>query len=253
MNLCTAAKKNPCGRGWRGAVLRSQASRPGEERSGRFRWWFQPVNATCCTHSLEGTMGRHYRRLTAGDRAVLWTRWQRGETLLAISEALGTFKSNVWSEVHRRGGLVPAPRHRAPRVLQSAEREEISRGLAAGESLRRIAHRVGRAPSTISREIRRHGGGEAISGERGGCGGVGARPAPQALSPGAGSAALPARRVRPAARLVAGADRAVAARELSRRARAIRLARDDLPHALRASARGAPAGAPRTSVRHGQR
>ncbi|HKH90471.1 MAG TPA: hypothetical protein VKA54_01645, partial [Gemmatimonadaceae bacterium] len=65
-------------------------------------------------------MGRHYRRLTAGDRAVLWTRWQRGETLLAISEALGTFKSNVWSEVHRRGGLVPAPRHRAPRVLQSA-------------------------------------------------------------------------------------------------------------------------------------
>ena len=103
-------------------------------------------------------MGRHYRRLTAGDRAVLWTRWQRGETLLAISEALGTFKSNVWSEVHRRGGLVPAPRHRAPRVLQSAEREEISRGLAAGESLRRIAHRVGRAPSTISREIRRHGG-----------------------------------------------------------------------------------------------
>jgi IS30 family transposase len=103
-------------------------------------------------------MGRHYRRLSSADRAVLWTRWQRGETLLEISEALGTFKSNVWSEVQRRGGLAPAPRHRAARVLQSAEREEISRGLAAGESLRRIARRVGRAPSTISREIRRHGG-----------------------------------------------------------------------------------------------
>jgi len=103
-------------------------------------------------------MGRHYRRLGAADRAALWTRWQRGETLLEISAALGTFKSNVWSEVQRRGGLVPPPRTRAARVLQSAEREEISRGLAAGESLRGIARRVGRAPSTISREIRRHGG-----------------------------------------------------------------------------------------------
>ena len=103
-------------------------------------------------------MGRHYRRLSATDRAALWTRWQRGETLLEISQALGTFKSNVWSEVQRRGGLVPPPRTRAARVLQSAEREEISRGLAAGESLRRIAQRLGRAPSTLSREIRRHGG-----------------------------------------------------------------------------------------------
>ena len=103
-------------------------------------------------------MGQHYRRLSAGDRAALWTRWQRGETLLEISAALGTWKANVWSEVQRRGGLVPPPRRRAARVLQCAEREEISRGLAAGESLRRIARRVGRAPSTISREIRRHGG-----------------------------------------------------------------------------------------------
>ena len=103
-------------------------------------------------------MGQHYRRLSAGDRAALWTRWQRGETLREISAALGTWKANVWSEVQRRGGLVPPPRRRAARVLQCAEREEISRGLAAGESLRGIARRVGRAPSTISREIRRHGG-----------------------------------------------------------------------------------------------
>ena len=103
-------------------------------------------------------MGRHYRRLSAADRAVLWARWQQGETILEISRALGTFKSNVWSEVQRRGGLVPPPRTRAARVLQTAEREEISRGLAAGESVRRMARRLGRAPSTISREIRRHGG-----------------------------------------------------------------------------------------------
>ena len=53
---------------------------------------------------------------------------------------------------------MPAPRRRSARVLSLAEREEISRGLAEGLSLRRIGRRTGRAPSTISREIRRHGG-----------------------------------------------------------------------------------------------
>ena len=103
-------------------------------------------------------MTRHYRRLSAEDRALLWMRWQRGESLLEISEALGTFRSNVWSVVERHGGLVPPTRRRAARVLQSSEREEISRGLAQGESQQSLARRLGRAPSTISREIRRHGG-----------------------------------------------------------------------------------------------
>ena len=103
-------------------------------------------------------MTRHYRRLSTTDRAAVWARWQQGETLLEISEALGTFKSNVWSLVQRHGGLVPPPRHRAARTLQVGEREEISRGLARGEGVRSLARRLGRAPSTISREIRRHGG-----------------------------------------------------------------------------------------------
>lgn len=103
-------------------------------------------------------MTRHYRRLSATDRAAVWARWQQGETLLEISEALGTFKSNVWSLVQRHGGLVPPPRRRAARTLQLDEREEISRGLAHRESVRSLARRLGRAPSTISREIRRHGG-----------------------------------------------------------------------------------------------
>lgn len=103
-------------------------------------------------------MTKRYRRLSAADRAVLWTRWQRGETLLEISEALGTVRSNVWWVVQQRGGLAPPARCRAARALQTAEREEISRGLAQGEGVRSLARRLGRAPSTISREIRRHGG-----------------------------------------------------------------------------------------------
>ena len=103
-------------------------------------------------------MARHYRRLAAADLAALWVRWQRGESLLEISEALGTHKSNVWGVVQRWGGLIPPPRRRAPRVLQLSDREEISRGLVHGERVRSLARRLGRAPSTISREIRRHGG-----------------------------------------------------------------------------------------------
>ena len=103
-------------------------------------------------------MARRYRRLSADDRAAVWTRWQQGETLLEISEALGTFKANVWWLIQRHGGLVPPMRRRAARALQLGEREEISRGLAQGESVRSLARRLSRAPSTISREIRRHGG-----------------------------------------------------------------------------------------------
>ena len=54
-------------------------------------------------------------------------------------------------------GVAPAPRRRAPRTLRLAEREEISRGIAAGWSMRRIARGLGRSPSTVSREIRRNG------------------------------------------------------------------------------------------------
>ena len=103
-------------------------------------------------------MARHYRRLAAAELAALWARWQRGESLLEISEALGTHKSNVWGVVQRWGGLIPPPRRRARRVLQLSDREEISRGLVHGERVRSMARRLGRAPSTISREIRRHGG-----------------------------------------------------------------------------------------------
>ena len=75
-----------------------------------------------------------------------------------IGRALGKQAANVYAILATNGGCLPPVRHRSPRVLSLAEREEISRGLAAQASLRAIAGRLGRAPSTVSREVARHGG-----------------------------------------------------------------------------------------------
>ena len=74
-------------------------------------------------------------------------------------EALGQRStSNVYRVLEATGGIAPTQRHRAPRVLSFAEREEISRGVAAGETCRTIARRLSRAVSTVSQELARHGG-----------------------------------------------------------------------------------------------
>ena len=106
-------------------------------------------------------MTRPYRRLSAADRAELWTRWQRGESALAISEVLGRHKSIVGWVVQQQGGLVPPVRRRAGRALSLADRETISRGLAQGECPAQIARTLGRPRSTVTREIQRHGGAAA--------------------------------------------------------------------------------------------
>ena len=96
--------------------------------------------------------------LCVSERAELWARWKRGDSLAAIARALGRVQGTIHHIVGQCGGITPPLRRRAARVLSSADREEISRGLAAGVSLRAIARALGRAPSTISREVRRHGG-----------------------------------------------------------------------------------------------
>jgi IS30 family transposase len=96
--------------------------------------------------------------LSVSERAALWARWKRGDSLAAIARALGRVQGTIHHIVGQCGGIAPPLRRRAARVLSSADREEISRGLAAGVSLRAIARTLGRAPSTISREVRRHGG-----------------------------------------------------------------------------------------------
>jgi len=107
---------------------------------------------------IGGDMARRYKRLSVSALEILWSRWQRGETPVQISEVLGCNKCTVLWQVGRTGGFVPRPRCRGERTLSLVDREEISRGVAVDETVRSIARRLGRAASTISREIRRHGG-----------------------------------------------------------------------------------------------
>lgn len=97
-------------------------------------------------------------RISAADRTQLWTRWKRGESLSDIGRALDRVPGAIFQVVAACGGVAPVPRVRSPVALTLSEREEISRGLAGGSSLRGISARLGRAPSTVSREVRRHGG-----------------------------------------------------------------------------------------------
>src|ERR1700751_5524062 len=99
---------------------------------------------------------------TAAQKAELWERWKNGQSAAAISRALERKnKTGVERIVVLHGGIGPAPRRRALAALRFEEREEISRGIAVGRSIRQIAQGLGRAPSTVSREIRRNGGSQA--------------------------------------------------------------------------------------------
>ena len=96
--------------------------------------------------------------MSASDKAEIWQRWKRGQSLSEIGRALDRIPGAVFHVVSARGGVPPAPRCRSPLALTVAEREEISRGLATGGSFRHIGAGLGRAASTVSREVRRHGG-----------------------------------------------------------------------------------------------
>jgi IS30 family transposase len=95
---------------------------------------------------------------SAVQRAEIWDRWQAGESMSSIGRRFDRESSSVFSVIAPTGGIRPATRRRAARALSLGEREEISRGLSAHCSLRRIASLLGRSPSTISREILRNGG-----------------------------------------------------------------------------------------------
>lgn len=110
-------------------------------------------------------MGRVYHQFSASELESVWSRWKRGESNLQIAEAMGFAPSTVWWQIRNRGGLAPQARRRAARALSLREREEISRGLATAEGVQSMARRLGRAASTISREIQRHGGTDALSRE----------------------------------------------------------------------------------------
>ena len=98
------------------------------------------------------------RGLSAEQKAELWKRWKAGQSLNEIGRALGKDHVVVHFVLARHGGIAPPARRRSRRVLTLAEREDISRGIASGCSMRVVAQGLHRAPSTVSREIARHGG-----------------------------------------------------------------------------------------------
>jgi len=91
-------------------------------------------------------------------KAEMWDRWQRGESMSSIGRAFNRESSSVFGILAPTGGIRPAPRKRSCLALRVIEREEISRCLVAGNSIREIAGLLNRSPSTISREINRNGG-----------------------------------------------------------------------------------------------
>ena len=97
-------------------------------------------------------------RFTEEERVVVWDRWQAGDANRLIGRDLGRSAGSIRAFVESSGGVRPDPRRRSSRHLSFDEREEISRGVAGGVSLRMIAGRLGRAASTISRELARNGG-----------------------------------------------------------------------------------------------
>src|SRR6516162_2801644 len=101
---------------------------------------------------------RRRQRLSAAEKSELWRRWRQGESLQTIGRALGWVTKCMHYVVAGTGGVPPPPRRRSRVALTNAEREEISRGLANGASFRAVSRGLGRAASTVSREVRRHGG-----------------------------------------------------------------------------------------------
>ena len=97
-------------------------------------------------------------RLSTEQRIEMWRRWKAGESLHDIGRAFGKGHGSIRFLLTQRGGIVPAARRRSPRTLTLAEREDISRGIASGSSIRLIANGLQRAVSTVSREVARHGG-----------------------------------------------------------------------------------------------
>ena len=95
---------------------------------------------------------------TESQRALMWDRWQKGESLQQIALLFDRNHSSIQGILAQTGGIRPAQRCRSRLALRLAEREEISRAVVAGHSIRSIATSLDRAPSTISREIQRNGG-----------------------------------------------------------------------------------------------
>jgi len=99
-----------------------------------------------------------WARLSPTQKSDIWNRWKAGQTLHEIGRVYGKPHNSIRGVLLPRGGISPVVRRRSRLALKLSEREDISRGIASGSSLREIAKRLDRAVSTVSREVTRHGG-----------------------------------------------------------------------------------------------
>src|ERR1700683_5603850 len=97
-------------------------------------------------------------KLSAMQRNDMWSRWKSGQSLHEIGRAFGKDHVSIQFMLAQHGGIAPASRRRSPLTLTLAEREDISRGIASGSSIREIAKGLRRAVATVTREVPRHGG-----------------------------------------------------------------------------------------------
>jgi len=112
-------------------------------------------------YQAEGVLQMERRpriRYTETQKALMWDRWRKGETLQQIAKLFDRHHPSIRRVLAESGGIQPRERHRARSALTLSEREEISRGVVEGRSIRSIAVSLKRAASTVSREIRRNGG-----------------------------------------------------------------------------------------------
>ena len=103
---------------------------------------------------------------TEAQKSLMWDRWQKGESLSSIARLFDRHHSSIEGILKQTGGIRPRPQRRSRLALTLSQREEISRGVVAGCSIRSMAGRLGRAPSTVSRELRRNGGRERYRANR---------------------------------------------------------------------------------------
>src|ERR1700722_2392682 len=97
-------------------------------------------------------------KLSEQQRNDMWRRWKAGQSLHEIGRTFGKDHVSIQFMLAQYGGIAPAVRRRSLGTLTLAEREDISRGIACGSSIREIAKGLRRAVSTVSREVGRHGG-----------------------------------------------------------------------------------------------
>ena len=187
---------------------------------------------------------------TDAQKALMWERWKEGWTLHQIAHLFNRAHTSVRGVLAPTGGIRPPQRSRSAIALTLAEREAISRAVAEGQSIRSIAERLGRAPSTVSREIRRNGGQVVYRATEAEQRCLGSCASSQALQTSRGQSFGAHRGRQAPAAVVTGTNRWVAQAYLSARREPPGVTRDHLPQPLHPGAWRPEEGTPSALEAH---